>query len=65
MPDLDEMLDTKAVAAMLGVSPTTVQCWRHRGKGPRYLKVGPSRTGSVRYRRGEVARYLRAAEVRP
>jgi len=29
-------LNTKQVAEMLGVSPSTVQCWRHRGQGPKF-----------------------------
>ena len=29
-------LDTKQVAALLGVSPSTVQVWRHRGCGPKF-----------------------------
>ena len=29
-------LDTKQVAALLGVSPSTVQVWRHRGYGPKF-----------------------------
>lgn len=65
MFDLDDMIDTRTAAAMVGVAPVTMQVWRGRGKGPRYYKVGPSRTGAVRYRRGEVLRYLKAAEVRP
>lgn len=29
-------LDTKQVAALLCVSPSTVQVWRHRGLGPKF-----------------------------
>ena len=29
-------LDTKQVAALLGVSPSAVQVWRHRGYGPKF-----------------------------
>jgi len=29
-------------AAMIGVKPTTLATWRHKGRGPRYLKVGRS-----------------------
>lgn len=29
-------LNTKQVAEMLGVSPSTVQVWRHRGQGPKF-----------------------------
>jgi hypothetical protein len=29
-------------AAIIGVKPTTLAMWRHKGRGPRYLKVGRS-----------------------
>jgi transcriptional regulator with XRE-family HTH domain len=29
-------------AAILGVKPTTLSMWRHKGRGPRYLKIGRS-----------------------
>lgn len=65
MPDLDEMIDTRTAAAMVGVAPVTLQVWRSRGKGPRYFKLSGSKTGAVRYRRGEILRFLGASEVRP
>lgn len=42
------MLDQNEVAALLKVSPKTMEYWRCRGGGPRYLKVG------------RLARYLEA-----
>jgi predicted DNA-binding transcriptional regulator AlpA len=29
-------------ATIIGVKPTTLAMWRHKGKGPRYIKVGRS-----------------------
>jgi transcriptional regulator with XRE-family HTH domain len=29
-------------AAIIGVKPATLSMWRHKGRGPRYLKIGRS-----------------------
>jgi hypothetical protein len=29
-------------AVIIGVKPTTLAMWRHKGRGPRYLKIGRS-----------------------
>lgn len=34
------LLDTQAVARMLGISPRCVANWRSRGGGPKFKKVG-------------------------
>lgn len=34
------LINEKAAAAMLGLSIRTLQTWRWRGCGPRFLKVG-------------------------
>ncbi|MEL7469610.1 MAG: helix-turn-helix domain-containing protein [Pseudomonadota bacterium] len=39
-------LDQKALADRWGLSPRTLEQWRWRGVGPRYLKLG----GRVAYR---------------
>jgi hypothetical protein len=43
-------LDTKAAAALLGVSPKTLEAWRARGAGPPYTRAGRL----VRYRREDL-----------
>jgi len=50
-------LTTKQAADYLGVSPRTLEMWRHRGTGPAYYKVGRSR---VVYSREELDAFLRA-----
>ncbi|MBU2613763.1 helix-turn-helix domain-containing protein [Patescibacteria group bacterium] len=40
------LFTTPAAAEHLGLSPRTLENLRHRGGGPRYVKLG----GSVRYR---------------
>jgi hypothetical protein len=52
------VLDTRAAAAFLGVSPRTLEGFRVRGGGPRYTKVGRA----VRYRIESLQEYLRQQE---
>ena len=33
---------TEQAATILGVKPTTLAMWRHKGRGPRYIKIGRS-----------------------
>lgn len=49
------LLFTEAqVADRLAVSPRTLQMWRYKGGGPRYLKIG----AAVRYRAADVDAWL-------
>lgn len=48
------------VAAILGVANTTLEAWRIKGKGPRFLKVGK---GAIRYDRKDVAEWIEAQKV--
>ncbi len=34
------LLDQKQAAQLLGVSPKTMEAWRVRGFGPKFIKVG-------------------------
>ena len=43
-----DLLDTKATAPRLGVSPGTLENWRVRGTGPRFIKT-PGLRGKVLY----------------
>jgi excisionase family DNA binding protein len=47
------------VAEQLGLSVATLRAWRHRGKGPRYLRLGRS----VRYLPSDVDNFVRASAV--
>lgn len=57
---LDEAIDTPAVAEITGVSIKTLNTWRCRGGGPRFLKLGRS----VRYRRRAVLQWLENCEAK-
>jgi len=53
-----DLITTREAAAMLGVAPRTLEGWRLRGGGPRYVAVGRL----VRYRRAELERWLAERE---
>jgi predicted DNA-binding transcriptional regulator AlpA len=53
--DDDELLDTRQLANLLHVSTAWVEIARHEGNGPPFVRLTPR---CVRYRRGEVRRWL-------
>lgn len=53
-------LDTRQAADYLGLSKFTLEIWRSRGDGPRYLKLGRS----VRYTREDLNAFMNAAARR-
>ena len=57
----ERALSETEVAERLGVSPFTVRAWRHRGHGPRFLKMGRA----VRYRPEDIDAYKEMALVDP
>ena len=57
--DTARALTVREVADMLGLSVATLRAWRHRGKGPRFLRLGRS----VRYLPSDVADFVRASAV--
>lgn len=50
-------LTERQVAEQLGLSVATPRLWRHRGKGPRFLRFGRS----VRYLPSDVDDFVRAS----
>jgi predicted DNA-binding transcriptional regulator AlpA len=48
-------------ATIIGVKPTTLAMWRHKGKGPRYLKIGRS----CFYRESDIEAWLDQQAVVP
>jgi hypothetical protein len=57
--DLDELLDNEQTAELLGIKPNTLEVWRHKGKGPPFLKFGNAPQAPVRYLRSAVMQWLR------
>ena len=56
---MDELLKAPELSKTLGVPEGTLQDWRYRGIGPRYLKIGKH----VRYRAIDVEAWLDAQTV--
>ena len=52
-------LTEREVGELLGLSVATLRAWRHRGKGPRFLRLGRS----VRYLPSDVDDFVRASAV--
>ena len=52
------VLDTRAAADFLGVSARTLEGFRVRGGGPRFVKIG----GAVRYRVASLEEFLQQQE---
>lgn len=57
---LDDLLTTKEAATALGVKPNTLEIWRHKGKGPPFLRLGDGPCAPIRYVRGVVSDWLEA-----
>jgi predicted DNA-binding transcriptional regulator AlpA len=49
----------RQVAEQLGLSVATLRAWRHRGRGPRFLRLGRS----VRYLPSDLEDFVRASAV--
>jgi predicted DNA-binding transcriptional regulator AlpA len=54
----DELLNRAQVAALLGITPHTLACWRSEGRGPAVVKFGAGRSAAVRYRRSSVDAWI-------
>ena len=57
--DTTRALTEREVAELQGLSVATLRAWRHRGKGPRFLRLGRS----VRYLPSDLADFVRASAV--
>jgi predicted DNA-binding transcriptional regulator AlpA len=57
--DVDAALNENQAAEFLGLSTRTLQAWRVRGCGPRYVKIGRS----VRYQRRELVAFQQSHTV--
>jgi hypothetical protein len=59
---MNEVPKTQEEAAtIIGVKPTTLAMWRHKGRGPRYLKIGRS----CFYRESDIEAWLDAQAIVP
>jgi predicted DNA-binding transcriptional regulator AlpA len=61
---LDELLDRKTVAKLLGISPATLKTWVCERKGPPFYKMGTGRGSRVYYQRSDVEEWLNRHAIR-
>ncbi|MGE0184034.1 MAG: helix-turn-helix transcriptional regulator [Parvularculaceae bacterium] len=52
---LEEAVNTRAASRLTGVPVTTLETWRSRGGGPKFLKLGAK---TVRYQRRELLKWM-------
>ena len=55
----DAAMNEIEAAERLGLSVATLRAWRHRGKGPRFVRLGRA----VRYLPTDLAEFIRACGV--
>jgi predicted DNA-binding transcriptional regulator AlpA len=58
--NLDQLMDEREAASILCYSVRALQNWRHRGGGPKYVKVSAR---SVRYRRRDLLEWVESRVV--
>lgn len=56
--DLNDLLTTKETSSVLGVKPNTLEIWRHKGKGPPFIRLGDGPCAPVRYLRSTLNSWL-------
>lgn len=56
-------VDTRQAAAMTGLSPATLETYRCRGGGPRFVRYGHGGRGAVRYRVDELLSWMEKRTV--
>jgi predicted DNA-binding transcriptional regulator AlpA len=49
-----KVLNNDDTAAILGIKGSTLKFWRHKGKGPRFVKLGDAKQAGVAYVEADV-----------
>lgn len=50
------------VADLTGYTVKTLSMWRYEGRGPKYIKTSPGRSGRVRYEQAAVIAWMQERE---
>ncbi|MFT3963730.1 helix-turn-helix transcriptional regulator [Propionivibrio sp.] len=58
------LLTNNQAAEMLGIRPNTLEIWRHKGKGPKFVKMGEEKQAPIRYRAIDILEWLEAKTFR-
>lgn len=48
------LLNNAQAASLLGITPNTLKFWRHKGRGPAFIKLGNSPRAGVVYEEADV-----------
>lgn len=56
--DTDDLLSSESAASLLGIKRNTLEIWRHKGKGPPFIKLGDHPSSPIRYQRSRVMAWL-------
>ena len=54
---IEVYLTTEDLAQRLKIKPATLRYWRHKNKGPRFLKLGEGVSAHVRYALSDVIKW--------
>jgi predicted DNA-binding transcriptional regulator AlpA len=52
------LLTNEEAAALLGIKPNTLEIWRCKSRGPRFIKLGREKQSPIRYRSEDVAEWI-------
>lgn len=60
----NRMLSNAEAALLLGIAPNTLKFWRHRGKGPAFIKLSDSPQSGVIYDEADVVAWREGRKFR-
>jgi predicted DNA-binding transcriptional regulator AlpA len=44
-----KVISNDEAAALIGIKPSTLKFWRHKGRGPNFVKLGEAKQAGVAY----------------
>jgi len=56
----NRLLDSWQTAALLGIAPNTLKFWRHKSRGPKFVKLGNAKQAGVAYDEADVLAWREA-----
>lgn len=54
------ILNNVEAASLLGITPNTLKFWRHKGRGPAFIKLGQAKQAGVAYVEADVIAWREA-----
>lgn len=62
-PIQHRLMSSAEVSAYLGISLNTLQKWRSRNMGPKYVKYGGANSSAIRYYQDDVEAFRKAHTI--